>query len=441
MNQQASRVLIGVVWRSSIAAAYFLGQSGSTLPTPAPPAIASTASQSSGAADAAKTARVVERFSGVPGDAENGGSKSIVNIIARARMEMGSGMNGMMNLRGMLRAIAPLAELDDSELQAALAEVEKTVTEPQQRMMFYSLLLGQWAETNGPAAMAYAEKNVKKGPFDFGIKAAVLGAWARQDPDAVWRWYQSSKENITSDPNSQMTVSAVFAGMASKDLDTALARLNTLEEHERPMALNGIANTAGDARSRKRLLERSETLAPELRRQIQENAIRSWAMMDPEEAIKWIRSRPAEDQPGLRTSAGNMVMMGDPARGAELMMEGVAEKDKPRTYDTIVGQWAYRDPRGAAEWLTKQPQGAELDNARRTFAAVVAQRDPSAAMDWAKSVVNEEQRVSSVQQVYQQWRKRDASAADAALDGSGLAPEKINAFRDAAKTATPTEGR
>ena len=92
-----------------------------------------------------------------------------------------------------------------------------------------------------------------------------------------------------------------------------------------------------------------------------------------------------------------------------------------------------QSPRAAAEWLTKQPQGGELDGARRTFAAIVAQRDPSAAMDWAKSVVDEEQRSNSVQQVYQQWRTRDETAADKALDASGLAAEKIAEFRDAAK--------
>jgi hypothetical protein len=386
---------------------------------------------------------VVEAFSGdAPGDLEPGGKKNVANIIGRARVEMGSGMNGMMNIRGMLRAIAPLTELDDSQLQEALAEVEKTVREPQQKMMFYSLLLGQWAETDGPGALAYAEKNLKsKGPFDFGVRSSILGSWARQDPDAVWRWYQKEREKGASDPNSQMMIASVFAGTAAKDLDLALSRLSSMDEQERQMALTGIAGTAGDERGRKRLLDRAEGLSPELRKPLQESVLRSWAMMEPEAAIKWIRSRPEEDQPGLRTAAGNMVMMSDPARGAELLLEGVAEKDKPRVYDTVVSQWAYRDPRAAAEWLTKQPQGVELDGARRTFASVVAQRDPSAAMDWAKSVVNEDQRNSSVQQIYSQWRAKDAAAADAALDASGIPAEKITAFRNAAKNTVATERR
>ena len=444
MNQQATRVLIAVVWVASIAAAYFVGQSGSPVPTAATaPAAANISRGNPGTSEeSGRVGRVVESYTAnSPDDLDPSGKKNVSRIIARARMEMGSGMNGMMNIRGMLKAIAPLADLDDSQIQEALAEVEKSVREPQQRMMFYSLLLGQWAETDGPAALAYAEKNAKKSPFDFGIKASILGSWSRQDPDAVWRWFQKEREKMSGmsgDPNSQMTLSAVFAGFASKDLESAITRLGTLEEHERPMALNGISSIAGDERSRKRLLERSETLAPELRKQIQETIMRSWAMMDPEESLKWMRTRPAEEQPGLRAVAGQMVMMSDPARGADLLLEGVADKDKPRTYDQIIGQWAYRDPRAAAEWMTKQPQGGELDGARRTFAAIVAQRDPSAAMDWAKSVVDEDQRSNSVQQVYQQWRTKDETAADKALEGSGLPTEKIAELRDAAKAAQKT---
>jgi hypothetical protein len=53
MNQQASRVLIGGVWLSSIAAAYFLGQSTTTVPSSAPPVAASASHNGSGTADAA----------------------------------------------------------------------------------------------------------------------------------------------------------------------------------------------------------------------------------------------------------------------------------------------------------------------------------------------------------------------------------------------------
>ena len=122
--------------------------------------------------------------------------RDIPTIIGQARLQMGGGMGGMMNIRGMLRAIAPIAELDDSQIQEALSEVEKSVREPQQKMMFYSLLLGQWAETDGRAAMAYAQEKLGKGSmFDMGVTGSILSTWARREPDAVWKWMETERKD------------------------------------------------------------------------------------------------------------------------------------------------------------------------------------------------------------------------------------------------------
>jgi hypothetical protein len=439
MKQNASRILLATLWLASIAAAYFVGQGGTSAPSQAGKSNETTSSLGSADGTTRKSDRIVEAFSETEGKAPSE-KKDVINLVARARAELAGGMNGMMNLRGMLRAIAPLAELDDAQIQEALTEVEKAVREPQQKMMFYSILLGQWAESDGPAALKYAEEKLKtKTPFDFGVRGTIIGSWARRDPDAAWRWYQSNREASESDPNSQMTLSAVFAGMAGKDLDGAITRLNTLNDQERAMAVNGLASTAWDETSRRRLIDRSASLPAETRKQLQENLIRSWSMSDPEAAVKWLRTRPEEEQPGLRSAAGQMVMMSDPKRGADLLLDGVQDKERPRVYDTIVGQWAYRDPRGAAEWLTKQPQGQELDGARRTFVSIVANRDPSAAMDWAKSIVNPEQRVASIQQAYTTWRGKDAGAADTALDTSGLPEEKIAELKQNAPKSNPAK--
>ena len=430
MSQPTVRVLIGFTWIASVAAAYFIGQSGTPAPLPAGqqgPGAAKAADKS--ASGSFRPGHEIEGYQEARDESAQG-TKSVADLITRARVEMAGGMNGFMNMRGMMRAFAPLAELTDAQVQEALAEVEATVKDPQQRMMFHALLLSQWAETDGPAALAYAEEKAKgKGPFDGGAKMAVIGSWARQDPDAVWRWFQSQKEKNPSDPSAQMTINSLFAGMASRDLDMAFTRLNMLDEQDRSMGLMGIVGTTRDGRSRDRVLSKAESLTPELRRQLQENVARTWAMTDPDAAVKWMRSRPAEDQAALRNAVGSTVMMSDPERGAAIQLEGVEEKDRSRAYDSVVGNWAWRDPRGAGEWMTKQSQGPELDSARRTFASVVAQKDPSAAMDWAKSVTDDEQRANSVQQVYNAWKKKDGTAADAALDGSGLTPERIEKIR------------
>ena len=298
-------------------------------------------------------------------------------------------------------------------------------------MMFYSLLLGQWAETDGRAALAYAEEKVGgSSPFNMGVSTAVLGSWAHSDPEGAWKWFQTERKDDGNNQTRMMAVSALFSGMAAANLDTALARVSTLDDETRNLALNGIAGSATDDAGRQRLLAKAVSLPPEQRTQIQRTVVGQWAMADADAAVKWIRSLPIEEQKGAHDSAANLMMMMNPTLGSSLMLEGAEEKERPQIYDHVVMLWAGQDPRAAAEWLTQQPQGPELDGARRTFAMIVSQRDPAAAMDWAKSVQNADQRVESIEQVFNNWRGKDPAAATATLNASGLPPEKVKQFME-----------
>ena len=362
------------------------------------------------------------------------GRKDVGLMIAKARLEMAGGMGGMMNIRGMLRAIAPIAELDDSQLQEALAEVEKTVREPQQKMMFYSLLLGQWAETDGPGAMKYAQAKMEKGSmFNMGMTMSVLGTWAHRDPEAVWKWMETERVDDGNEQSRRMELSAVFAGLAANNLDAALARVGSLDEQSRTMALNGIAGSTSDPAARQRLLERTVSLPVEQRNALRQTVASQWAMSDPDAAVAWIHSLPAEEQKPVREQAAQMMLMVKPAAGAALMLEGAEDKDKAQVYDRVVMQWANQDARAAGEWLAQQPQGPELDGARATYARSIAQRDPAAAMDWARSVQDEKQRPDSIGTVYQMWQGKDPAAAEAALKASGLSVEQMKTIREGQK--------
>lgn len=421
------RLLLLIAWLGSLVAAYFIGSGGDSTRNSAP--VIAAEGTATGAAVPVAPSRA--RRPDEAADEAKGAKPDVRLLIAQARLEMGS-MGGMMNIRGMFRAITPIVELDDAQLQEALAEVESSVREPQQKMMFYSILLGQWAETDGRAAMAYAQTKLEKGSmFDMGVTSSVLGAWARRDPDAVWKWFTTEARDDGSERSRMVAVSAMFAGLAANNLDSALARAGTLDEASRGMALNGIAGGMADDAARRRLLERTVSLPEEQRAQLRQSVLSQWTMMNPDEAVAWIRSLPAEEQKPLRASAGQRVMNVKPALGAELMLEDAVEKDRPQLYDQIAGQWAQMDARAAGDWLTKQPQGPELDGARASYARVIAQRDPAAALDWARAVQNEQQRTESVTSIYQLWRMKDAPAAEAALTAAGLPTAQVKQIREA----------
>ena len=430
------RILLGTIWGISLVIAYFAGGTGSPVQ---PTAVSDGGRTGRGISADLSPQPIVRKVDASEEDPGRNEKANIPLLIAKARVEMATGMGGMMNMRGMFRAIAPLLELDDSQIQEALAEIENTIKEPQQRMMFYSILLGQWAEKDGKAALDYAEKNMKGNPmFDMGVKASILGAWSRTNPEAAWRWFETEGKTSANERSSMMVVSGVFAGLAASDLDLALSRMETVDESLRPLALQGIAMSSSSESARKRLLERSSTLPEKTRDSIRQSVLSQWAMMDSDSALKWLGSIPAEEQKPLRSAIGQSLMMMNPKQGAELLLKDASEEEKPQLYDRAVQQWAFQDAKAAGEWLAKQSQGPELDNARMTYARIVASKEPAAAMDWAKSVTKPEMRDMSVHQVYQMWKARDAKAADAALDSSGLSAELIDTIRKA-KNVGPDE--
>jgi len=63
----------------------------------------------------------------------------------------------------------------------------------------------------------------------------------------------------------------------------------------------------------------------------------------------------------------------------------------------------------------------------------VVRRDPEAGLAWAQTVTEPEQRTDAIRDVYRQWSRRDAQAADTALTGIGLNPQQIEEIKVAAR--------
>ncbi|MCB1087220.1 MAG: hypothetical protein KDM63_09260, partial [Verrucomicrobiae bacterium] len=158
-------------------------------------------------------------------------------------------------------------------------------------------------------------------------------------------------------------------------------------------------------------------------------------------AMDWLRELPQEERSALSNSLGYALIWANPEKGAAFLLEGATEEELPNRYSQVVSAWATRNPNAAGEWLNRQPQGPALDRAKSAFSSVAARRDPESAMEWAKTITEPNLRQGGMQLVYQQWVKKDAAAANASLEQSGLPPEQIESIKKAAANqpkASPT---
>jgi len=419
------RIVIGLIWVASLVLVYFVGGIAASTQRADVLHRGNEVAVADAGADSSKEGGMLDRKMDERSGNEAGIREKMAALVARARLESGNSLGGMDTL-AMVRTLAPFAALDAAQIAAALSEVERTVRDPGQRWMFYSVLLGQQAEANGKAALDYVDQKLgEKTSFNAEIRDMVIAYWARQDPEAAWRWYQTGRK----EQDGAQALQNILGCMAIRDIDSALLHLSTLDEDGQSKVLQAIGGGATTDAARSRLIGRSASLPPEQRAPLLQSMANGWASTAPDEAATWIRSLPAEEQKGLWQQAGQRMIITKPELGAEFLISYADEKQKPQLYVGIAYEWGRRDPRAAGEWLMKQPQGPELDGARQTYAYAVVKKDPVIAMEWANSVQGETQRPRAVEQIFQEWRVKDAAAAEAGLAATRLAPDIIQKIK------------
>lgn len=423
-----SLFVMAAVWAASLFAAWHFGRETEAKKSEervrlaaleaAPGKPASLSQPKAGGADENATA------------ANAAGAQSLEQILAQIKTVMSAG--GMNNPLSAIKALTLLGQIRDEDISAALASAEE-MKEPQFKMMLYMVLLSRWAEKDAPAALAYADdKLAGQGPLMNMARMGIISSWAQSDPDAAWKHIQEQEGEGGPLGSRTMALAGIFGSLAAKDPDKAFARLAELEEEdERAMALTGMAQaTAFDDASRQKLMDKIAQL-PDVdeRKKAHAAILGQLTMLDPAKAMELAATLPEGERRESIDQVGTMLMMSDPPKAASYILENAEPDKKDRAYEKVINQWANSDTNAAGAWLGSQPQGPELDSARASFSRIASSKDPESAMEWAKTVTDEQKRGSAVEQVYKTWQKKDATAANAALDASGLSAEKITTIR------------
>lgn len=431
----------GIVWIATVAGAYYLGHRE-------PESIAGSRDKA-GNVIGGPGGGTAGKFGGKgsPGGSDKTGAEApmtLKQILAKLKVSMRGG--AMQNPTAMMKAMALIDKIRPEDLQEALSEAE-AMTDQQQKMVLVMSLLAKWAEKDGPAAMKYAVEHSKGGGIMSQLgKMSVASAWAEHDPEAVWKWYKESgnQEGGGLMGGDNLMLTSLFTSLAGSDLDLAFKRLDEIDGPGKQMALAGMfQSTLFDDDKRAQILKKVESLPdPEERKQAKQMMMGQFAMLAPDQAMEWLKTQPPEDQKEMRETMGTMFMMSDPKKGAAMLLEGATDETKPKAYSTIISQWAAMDTNAAGTWLREQPQGAHLDEARSSFVRIASSKDPQSAMVWAGTITDPDSRVSATRTAYKAWHKKDAAAAEQALNTSGLTAEQMESVKsDGPRTPEAVEIR
>ncbi len=145
-----------------------------------------------------------------------------------------------------------------------------------------------------------------------------------------------------------------------------------------------------------------------------------WARHDPVEAANWLLRLPQspERDTAMQRILGTVAAT-DPGKALALY-EQWDEKRRLAFAGTLAAKWASKDPAGAAEWVTRLPEGRHKNYAIQQLAAQLAKADPLTALRWADGVSDEGVRLALFSSVAREWTAKDPAAASQWLEG--LAP-------------------
>lgn len=253
------------------------------------------------------------------------------------------------------RAIAGIAEgLDESQIRAALAELEKTHLHEHDKIR--ALLMTRWGRLNSRAAIDYAESIKNVGMREAAIRAAVKG-WAEKDLEGAKGWALTLHGSLK-----EGALSEVIETMADRDPSAAFAMMKEFG----PFTYGSLAERVFDLWTERDPREAADHVTQLEKSRTRDEAMEAiasrWASRDITSALAW-----AEKMWDQNLSRGD-------TRGTRMP----AEKD---AISSVLQTWFDQDADAALRWIQDVPDDAKKADLMKLVLGAAGDRDPEQVAD------------------------------------------------------------
>ena len=261
----------------------------------------------------------------------------------------------------------------------------------------------------------------------------LVGSWAAKDPLAALDWVKKN-EALDPDLRDPKTTCALIAGAAHKNPALAFEWAAGLKGEELQEATMEIVKTARTPDAQREMLallrgmagataaERDEAMAETYKIGFNQ-IVKGMSEQGYEATQQWLKSAALDPIDAGRLA--NQIASNKPTKdtgkwlewmGANLPSDALNERITP-----LMTRWTDEDYRAAGDWLSTTPDGPVKQTSVTNYALRVAHYDPASAAEWAESLPSDKIRDVVFQNIYFEWKARDAAAADAFAAKHGLA--------------------
>lgn len=239
--------------------------------------------------------------------------------------------------------------------------------------------LSQLAQKDLASAESYVLSLKTKNDQNVALLQIANGL-AQKDPDYALDWARSKDSQALRD----QSIISILATLAAKDPARAAGLIDEIENLQSQQA--SIAQIASQ-----------------------------WAMKDPQAAITWAKNLPPTNARlnAYRTIAQQLAQS-DP-QAAIRLAETLPGQTRKNLMPNLINQWAAKDFDGARAWVTSQKDPVRLQQALSGFMSSWTQKDPSDAASFLEQTAIAQPNSKLLQNqfaaVAQQWAAQDRDAA------------------------------
>lgn len=282
-----------------------------------------------------------------------------------------------------------------------------------------SMLMYAWGKFDGAGAIEFAREK-QQGGAQWALVVAASRGWlgGGSPPSEIMEWSKTQGNQVQ-----QQVVSGVISGVAEEDAARAAGMLDQYMAESNGRASTRLARSVVRQYAKQDINGASAWTLGIQNEQIRNDTaavlLDDWVDTDPNEAVRW-----ATTNSQLGGRAGRQVvqsLVGDDFDSAVSFVNGLPNGAmRTEAGATLIGTWTQNDPNAAGAWLNSQPSGKGKDRSIEVYARQIVNEDPEAAVDWATTISDEGRRKQVIVSVARNWKQKDAAAAEAWLNRSGL---------------------
>ena len=241
--------------------------------------------------------------------------------------------------------------------------------------------------------------------YRFGLAKKDGGGWPlRRD------WISAVKD--------EKRRAALYAGAAHAlmEVDPELA-LPLAAEVSDPRLRNRITSLVAAYRaaaSPQEGLAFAESLTDQTARSLaRRSALATWSKNDPAAAGSYLLEHGLHEPSGTVNSLLNEWTRVAPEAAAQAVLRRVEDGAAPSDamLSAVMGRWVMDDAYAASKWVSALPEGPHRDSAVVALVTHSARREPEAALGWAQTVSQPQQRLSAMENTLSTWLRADRASA------------------------------